>query len=382
MQTLSRRFEATFGSKPMVVRSPGRINLLGEHTDYNQGFVLPAAIDKYAYVAIGPRTDNRISLLAVDLNENFETSISDIAPVSQTWCNYILGVASQFARCGLLDKGFNLAVSSEIPAGAGLSSSAAISCATAFALNELLHGGIDRLELAKFAQAAEHSFAGVQCGIMDQFASLFGKKDAVIHLDCRSMDYRYIPLKLNGYELLLFNSGVKHSLASTAYNDRRRECEEGVRLIARCYPEVKSLRDATPAQVDECVSGYEIVHRRCRYVVEENIRVLLACDDLQTGNLRAFGQRMTQTHIGLQHQYEVSCRETDFLVAKAISTEGVAGARMMGGGFGGCTLNLVQANAAERLIDKLKSEYARFTGKDLACYRVSTVNGTEVAQKT
>lgn len=248
MQSLVRLFSQAFHTEPLLVRSPGRINLLGEHTDYNEGFVLPAAIDKFAYVAVQKRADNKVVLLAADLNEQVETTLDAVKPVKQSWCNYILGVTQQF----LLNKyplgGYNLAVSSNIPVGAGLSSSAALACATAYALNELFECGVDKLTLAKFAQAAEHTFAGVQCGIMDQFASLFGRKNHVILLDCRSMEYEYVPLHLKAHELVLVDSGVKHALASSAYNQRRKECEEGVRIISRHYASVKSLRDVAPEQ--------------------------------------------------------------------------------------------------------------------------------------
>lgn len=379
MQSVINVFKEVFHASPLVVRAPGRINLLGEHTDYNQGFVLPAAIDKYAYVAVSLRDDNRICLVATDLNESFETTVADIKPVAHTWCNYILGVARQFELHGFTLRGFNLVVHSEVPVGAGLSSSAALACATAFALNEMLHAGLERLQLARFAQAAEHAFAGVQCGIMDQFASLFGKAAHVIQLDCRLMAYQYIPLRLPGYEWLLFDSGVKHSLASTAYNQRRKECEEGVRLISRYYPHVTSLRDATPQQVDECLAGHEILYKRCRYVVEENLRVLQASHDLQAGDAAAFGEKMLQTHKGLQQQYEVSCDEIDFLVACAAGIEGVAGTRLMGGGFGGCTLNLVRADASARVVHEVCTAYKRFFSREPRWYKVTAADGATIA---
>ncbi len=377
VQELITRFKSEFGASPLVVRSPGRINLLGEHTDYNLGFVLPAAIDKYAYVAVAPAADNRIRLVAADLNDRFEGALDNLAPVEKNWCNYILGVTHQFLAHRLPAGGFNLVLSSDIPAGAGLSSSAALSSATAFALNELWGTKVNRLQLARFAQAAEHLFAGVQCGIMDQFASLFGKADHAMLLDCRTMEYRYIPLQLSGYEFVLLDSGVKHSLASSAYNQRRAECEEGISLIARQYPQVKSLRDATIAQVDECLMRHEIIYKRCRYVLEENVRVQQACDALLWGDWGAFGRKMTQTHMGLQHQYEVICAETDFLVARANSMQGVVGARMMGGGFGGCTLNLVRTDAVERFVSQITNDYVQLTGRRPLPYRVNIANGTE-----
>jgi galactokinase len=378
VQSLVRLFSQAFHTEPLLVRSPGRINLLGEHTDYNEGFVLPAAIDKFAYVAVQKRADNRVVLLAADLNEQVETTLDAVKPVKQSWCNYILGVTQQF----LLNKyplgGYNLAVSSNIPVGAGLSSSAALACATAYALNELFECGVDKLTLAKFAQAAEHTFAGVQCGIMDQFASLFGRKNHVILLDCRSMEYEYVPLQLKAHELVLVDSGVKHALASSAYNQRRKECEEGVRIISRHYASVKSLRDVAPEQVDECLSGHSLLHKRCKYVVEENQRVTGACHDLVHDHIDAFGKKMVQTHRGLQVLYEVSCSELDFLVDKAISLPGVSGARMMGGGFGGCTLNLLFSEYVDQVIGMVASAYSEKYGRVPAVYRVKTADGTTI----
>lgn len=378
MQSLVELFYQSFNTEPLLVRSPGRINLLGEHTDYNEGFVLPAAIDKFAYVAVQKRSDNRIVLLAADLNERIEVTLEKLQPGKQSWANYILGVTQQFLLNRYPLGGYNLAISSNIPVGAGLSSSAALSCATAYALNELFECGAERLTLAKFAQAAEHTFAGVQCGIMDQFASLFGRENHVIRLDCRSMEYEYVPLQLNDYELVLVDSGVKHALASSAYNQRRQECEEGVRIISQRYALVRSLRDATTDQIDECLTGHPILQKRCRYVVEENQRVVQACDDLIQGDLEAFGKKMLQTHRGLQYQYEVSCAELDFLVDRASGMQGVAGARMMGGGFGGCTLNLIQSACIDEVIEKIIAGYREFNGKVPAVYRVKTAEGTSM----
>src|SRR6476469_7046318 len=287
-QTVKNRYSELFHEQPLVVRSPGRVNIIGEHTDYNDGFVLPAAIDKAAYVAIGRRSDNNIRLFAEELDETFESSLSTLAPYDKGWPNYILGVADQFLKSGHSIGGFNLVLSGDVPIGAVLSSSAAIECATGFALNELFQTSISRLELVKMAQRAEHLFAGVRVGIMDMFASAFGKKDHVIKLDCRSLDYEYVPFKLEGIKIVLFNSNVEHSLASSEYNTRRQQCEAGVALIRKHHPEVHSLRDATMEMLHQYVEPVNaLIYKRCKYVVEEIGRLLQGCEDLKRGDIKA-----------------------------------------------------------------------------------------------
>jgi galactokinase len=243
LKKITNAFLEKYAEKPAVFRSPGRVNILGEHTDYNEGFVLPAAIDKNIYIAISKRTDNIINLYAADFDEHFTTDIKDVKRSSTQWANYILGVVDQLQKLGLTLTGFNAVVDGDVPIGAGLSSSAAVECATIYALNEIFDLDLDRLKMVPLAQKAEHVFAGVNCGIMDQFASMFGKKDHVIKLDCRSLDYEYVPFKLDGYKIVLFNTNVKHSLATTAYNTRREQCEHGVSLITLHHPSIKSLRD-------------------------------------------------------------------------------------------------------------------------------------------
>lgn len=368
-------------SHPLVVRSPGRINIIGEHTDYNEGFVLPAAIDKAVYVAVAPRTDNRADLFSVDFSETVSLDLQDRAPRPGHWSTYILGVADQLIRRGVQPAGFSLVIYGDVPLGAGLSSSAAVECAVAVALNELWGGGLDRRELALLAQAAEHTYAGVKCGIMDQFASLFGRKDQVIRLDCRSLDYEYFPLQLNEYVLLLLDTQVKHSLASSAYNERRAQCEEGVALIRERYPDMKSLRDAGPEQVWACIPPDHPSFPRCLYVVEENERLLRACEALANGEMETLGKLMFATHAGLRDQYEVSCAELDYLVEQAARHSGVAGARMMGGGFGGCTINLVRRDAVEELVQDLQGAYRHDYGHDLPAYIVNIEDGSSVIHR-
>lgn len=377
-QKLVSTYQEIFGAKPMVVRSPGRVNIIGEHTDYNEGFVLPAAIDKAVYVAVARRQDDQIILHSIDFKDKFEGRISEVKRTDKHWANYILGVAAQILKRGHNLGGFNLIIDGDVPLGAGLSSSAAVECATAFALNELFGLGISRLELTNIAQKAEHEFAGVMCGIMDQFASMFGKRDHVIRLDCRSLDYKYEPLKLEGYKILLLNTNVKHSLASSEYNTRRQQCEEGVALVQKHHPEVKSLRDVTMEMLDQYVKGNDMIYSRCKYVVEENLRLLEGCEDLERGDIAALGKKMFRTHDGLSREYEVSCPELDFLVDAVRNNPDVLGARMMGGGFGGCTINLVRETAVNGLVAELSKSYAAQMGKELTPYIAQIEDGTSV----
>jgi galactokinase len=377
-ETVREKFAHLFKSEPVVVRSPGRVNIIGEHTDYNDGFVLPAAIDKSVSVAIDKRDDGEVHLYSEEFNESFITSISDIQPV-KGWPAYVLGVVDQLTKSRYSLQGFNMVLSGDVPIGAGLSSSAAVECATLFAINDLFGLSLSRTEMAGIAQKAEHEFAGVRCGIMDQFASLFGKKDFAIKLDCRSLEYEYIPLKLNNYKIVLFNTNVKHSLAASEYNTRRAQCEQGVEWIRVKYPNVRSLRDTTTDMLDKIVfEKDQAVYRKCRYVVEENLRLLAACEDLKNGDLYALGEKMFRTHKGLSQEYEVSCKELDFLVDAVSNDEAVIGARMMGGGFGGCTINLIREDAIERLSDTLSKHYKSATGLDLSVYIANTENGTHV----
>jgi galactokinase len=371
-------YQERFGAIPMVVRSPGRVNIIGEHTDYNEGFVLPAAIDKAVYVAVDKRADDQIILHSIDFKDKFEGSITDVKRCDKHWANYILGVADQILKRGHQLGGFNLIIDGDIPLGAGLSSSAAVECATAFALNELFDLQISRKELTSIAQKAEHEFAGVMCGIMDQFASMFGKKDHVIRLDCRSLDYEYEPLKLEGYKILLLNTNVKHSLASSEYNTRRQQCEEGVSMVQKHHPKVKSLRDVSMAMLDQLVKGNEVIYRRCKYVVEENLRLLEGCEDLKRGDIGALGKKMFRTHDGLSKEYEVSCPELDFLVDAVRNNPDVLGARMMGGGFGGCTINLIRETAIDNLVSTLSETYREKMDKDLTPYIAQIEDGTSV----
>jgi galactokinase len=372
-------FLKNFEGKPLLVRSPGRVNIIGEHTDYNNGFVLPAAIDKAVIVAVVPRDDDRIRLYSGEFDERFDTLISEMQPTDRIWPNYILGVADQLRKRGYALRGFDLAIDGDVPIGSGLSSSAAVECATAFALNELFSLNIGKKDLAFIAQKAEHEFAKVLCGIMDQFASVFGKKDHVIRLDCQSLEYEYVPLRMEGFRIVLLNTNVKHSLGSSEYNTRRQQCESGVALVKAHHPEVNSLRDVSLAQLDRYVAPVDpLVYRRCKYVVEENERLLSGCEDLKAGNVEALGKKMFMSHEGLSREYEVSCAELDLLVDAVRNHPGVLGARMMGGGFGGCTINLVKEDAIEELIREVAASYSKMMGKELTPYIARIEDGTSI----
>lgn len=370
-------FEQRFGYAPLLVRAPGRVNLIGEHTDYNGGFVLPAAVDKEMTFAVGLSGSERIRLVAHDLGETLElANAAEISPSETHWANYLLGVAAQFQLRGHAVPGFDCVFAGTVPMGAGMSSSAAVECGLAFALNELLKTNLDKMELARIAQLAEHTYAGVQCGIMDQFASLFGHAGQVVRLDCRSLDYQYFPFDTAAARIVLVNSGVKHSLASSEYNTRRRECERGVSVLQQHYPDVASLRDATMAQLEACHSELGgTVFRRCAYVVQENARVEAACQHLIAGDLAAFGREMNASHAGLRDDYEVSCVELDVLAEAAQTAPGVFGARMMGGGFGGCTINLVAPDKVEAFIESVSAAYEQRFGRRPETYQTTIVEG-------
>jgi len=378
---LNNFFQSVFGQIPLLVKSPGRINLIGEHTDYNDGFVLPAAIDKAIYVAVSKREDNKIHLHALEYNEECIVDLENLRSTEKKWSAYILGVVEQLQKRNYPVTGFNIVVDGDVPVGAGMSSSAAVECATAFALNELFDFGISKFDMVKIAQKAEHEFVGLQCGIMDMFASMFGKKDHVIRLDCRSLEYDYVPLHFDGIKIVLLDTNIKHSLASSEYNTRRQQCEAGVRMIQKYHPEVKTLRDATIEMLDKYVNADPVVYKRCKFIVEENARLLSACDDLKHNNIHAFGQKMFDTHYGLSKEYEVSCEELDLLVEFVKDNASVFGARMMGGGFGGCTINLVKEDAIEELIFKTSNQYKQKTGKNLNAYVATIENGTRLIGK-
>lgn len=378
-QHLKNTFKKLFNAEPILVRSPGRINIIGEHTDYNGGFVMPAAIDKAIYVAISKREDDEIHLFSESYQQFDISSVKDLKKSENSWANYILGVADQLKERGYKLGGFNFYIDGDVPLGAGLSSSAAVECATGFALDQLFSLSVPKMDIALIAQKAEQTFAGVNCGIMDQFASVFGKKDQAIMLDCRSMKHIYIPLKLDGYKLLLLNTNVKHALADSAYNKRRAQCEQGVAWVKEHYPNVNTLRDVDLSMLETYVKPKDLeVYTKCSFVVNEIGRLLTAAEQLENGNLQGLGKLMFETHEGLSKDYEVSCKELDFLVDAVKPLDEVLGARMMGGGFGGCTINIVKEEKIADLVEELAAKYQLEFGLKLDAYTVQTDNGTSL----
>lgn len=376
---LKKSFVDIFQAEPVLVKSPGRINIIGEHTDYNGGLVMPAAIDKAVYVAISKRDDHEIHLYSDSYQSKCVSSVTAIEKTEHNWANYILGVANEFVQRGHQLAGFNLFIYGDVPLGAGLSSSAALECATAFALAYINQLSVTQMELALISQKAEHTFAGVNCGIMDQFASVFGKIDQAMMLDCRSMEYEYIPLKLDGYKLVLLNTNVKHSLSDSAYNERREQCDKGMRWMKRHHAGIEYLCDVDEEMLLAHVKPEdENVYRKCSFVVAEIERVKKAASALKNGDLNTLGKLMFETHKGLSEDYEVSCRELDFLVDQVKGLNYVLGARMMGGGFGGCTLNIVSDEEIDGLVNRLTVQYLEEFGLKLDAYIVETGNGSQL----
>lgn len=375
---IEEKFKELFGDGAWLFASPGRVNLIGEHTDYNLGFVLPGAIDKAIYVAVKPNDGRLCRIHSLDYGETVEMDLHGEKPAQQ-WAQYIYGVAQEMEKRGALIHPFDMVFGGDVPLGAGLSSSAALESAVGFALNTVYDLGFTREQLAKIGQMTEHNYVGVRCGIMDQFASLFGEQGKVIRLDCRSLEYKLEPFDPAGCRVVLFDTKVKHTLASSEYNVRRAQCEAGVAVILKHVGGVESLRDVTSDMLETYKDEMDgIVYRRCRYVIDENQRLLDACAALEKGDYVTFGQQMNGSHEGLSRDYEVSCDELDFLADLGHRHGGVLGARMMGGGFGGCTINLVRAEAYD---DYVAETTDRFGSRFGQAPRVIGVNISQGAHR-
>ncbi len=346
--------------KPQItVESPGRINFIGEHTDYNEGFALPTAIDKKIIFKLRKNnSDNICSVYSDNYDVSFSIDLEDIKISDIEWENFILGVIHEIQQLTDKVKGFDCVLSSDIPVGSGVSSSAALECGLATGLNELFDLGLSKLTIVELSQRAEHNYVGAMCGIMDQYASVMSKKDHVILLDCQSVKHEYIPIDIEPYKILLLNTNVSHSLASSEYNTRRNECDKGVSMIKEKYPKIHSLRDVDENKLLEFKTILpEIIYTRCKYVIEENTRVLNAVKALDENRLKDFGDLMYATHHGLSKEYEVSCPELDFLVEYSKDFDSIIGSRMMGGGFGGCTINLIHKDAVRVFKEKVSKTY-------------------------
>ncbi|MCW3093051.1 MAG: galactokinase [Ferruginibacter sp.] len=375
-RSVSESFTQNFNHPPHLYFSPGRINLIGEHVDYNDGYVMPAAINKGVYYAVAENHTDDIFFYAMDFNEHFSINIHQIKS-NQSWKNYVLSVINEFQLLGKNIRGFNCVFAGDIPIGSGMSSSAAVEGGLAFALNEFFKAGLSRVELALLCQRAEHNFPNVQCGIMDQFANMMGKQDYVILLDCRSIEHEYFPLLLAGFKIVLINTKVHHSLASGEYNVRRQRCEEGLTILKGLLP-IQSFRDIK--NVDELEVGRKSmtaeVYNCCRYVIEEMGRTKKAAELLQANDIAGFGKLMYATHEGLSELYRVSCDELDFLVEQAKKYPAVIGSRLMGGGFGGCTINIVKEEGIDHFIEATTTEYQQRFNIIPEAYLVETADGT------
>lgn len=368
-------FKEKFGENYLVVSSPGRINLIGEHTDYNEGFVFPAAIDKGIITAIGKSDSETCSAVAYDLKEQFEFTLDEVEAIPKgNWRNYILGVVGELQKKGIEVPPFNVVFGGDVPNGAGLSSSAALENSIAFGLNELFGLGLTKHEMILVSQKAEHNYVGVRCGIMDQFASMFGEENQALLLDCRTQTATSYPIDFKDYELMLINSNVSHNLVENEYNDRRQVCEHVAQLL-----DVPFLRDATEDDLLKVKSQLsEADYQKALYVVQENDRVMKFAKAIEDHDVEQLGAFLLEAHQGMQHQFKISCDELDFLVEQAKAHPSVAGARMMGGGFGGCTINIVKKDALEDYAKTVTENYKNTFGIDCSVHFVKLSQGTHL----
>ncbi|MBC7914047.1 MAG: galactokinase [Pyrinomonadaceae bacterium] len=380
LKTIVGMYRQKYNSEPLLVRSPARIILIGEHTDYHLGPVLPATINKYLYLAIGLRIDNEIHIESVDFNDRYATSLSELVPALKLWPNYLLGVINEFHIAGKINSGINIVFGGEIPLSTGLASSASVTCATAFALNKLFDGGCSLLEIAKIAQRAEHTYLGVECGLLDQYTNFFGKEGFWIKINCRSLEHTYVPATTNEVTIVLFDSGIRHNLVNlaAAFKERKRECKRGIALVQQHEPQINSLADISREMLSKYVEPVDLVsYKRCLYVVQEINRFENICKDLEKQDFKSIGQRLFENHEGLKDLYEVSCDECDFLVDVTKKIPEVFGSRMMGAGFGGCTINLIKSADTDSVIEKVKKEFVKKYGRDLKVYLTTIGNATE-----
>ena len=367
---IQEKFNALFGAEGEMYASAGRVNLIGEHTDYNGGYVFPGAIDKGVMIKIAPNGLDKVRAYAIDFEEMAEFGMEESDKPEQAWARYIFGVVRETIKRGGKVKGFDTVVAGDVPAGAGLSSSAALESVFAYAINEMNGNGIDLFELARIGQSTEHNYCGVKCGIMDQFASCFGKEGCLIRLDCKTMEYEYFPFHPTEHKLVLVDSRVKHQLTGSPYNDRRESCERAAKAMERDL-----LRGATMEMLDAVKDKIsEEDYMRARFVIGEERRVLDVCDALKAGDYETVGKKMYETHWGLSRDYEVSCEELDFL-AELAEECGVTGSRIMGGGFGGCTINLVRNEICDSFIEKARSSFAAKYGHEPMIYPVVISDG-------
>ncbi len=381
IKIMVERYVKQFGPSPLVVVSPGRVNLIGEHTDYNEGYVLPAATDKAVVFALGPRTDGLCHFVSHDFNQEFRCGLDELHLSPLRWPNYLLGVLEQLIKYGCRFNGINCVFGGDIPIGAGMSSSAAIEGGLIFGVNELYGLGLDKVTMVKLAQKAENEFVGVNCGIMDQFINIHGRARSVLKLDCRSLAFEYFPFEREDLRIVVSDTMVRRELAGSEYNVRRAQCEEAVRVLERHSPGIRSLRDVTSELLAEHKAELDpVVFRRADYVVRENIRVGLACQALLGNDYRRLGELMNASHEGLKNDYQVSSPELDLMVDEARKVPGVLGSRMMGAGFGGCTISLVEADAVFEFRKAVGAGYQAASGREPKIYVIRIEAGTRVVQ--
>ncbi len=375
IRKIKTAFQEKFETSPLMISSPGRINLIGEHTDYNEGFVFPAAIDKGIVAAIGQSNSKSCTAFALDALESYEFSLNDLQPIPNgNWRNYVIGVVAEIQKKGIEVKPFNVVFAGDIPKGAGLSSSAALENSIVFGLNELFQLNLSKHEMIYISQQAEHNYVGVRCGIMDQYASMFGQENHALLLDCRTQEAVPYKLDFKDYQLMLINTNVSHNLVDAEYNDRRNVCEKVAALL-----NISFLRDATEEGLKQIQSQLDPdEYQKALYILQENNRVLKVAKMIEDQNLEALGSLLYEAHHGAQHQFKISCPELDFLVEQAKSHQSVLGARMMGGGFGGCTINIVHRDAIASYSKEISEVYYHNYGKHCSIYLVKLSQGTHI----